>query len=593
MEYSVDQGLNDPAASEANRLGFGAPEASARASVESIAALCFKARVGMMITDQDGRIILVNAEFTRITGYAAEEAVGRTPALLHSGKQGPMFYRDMWRGLRQDHYWQGEIWNQRKNGQFIAEWLTISAILDEAGNPSHFVGIFSDITKNKEVESEVHRLAYYDPLTQLPNRRLLQDRLGQALVNSHRTKHYGALLFLDLDDFKDINDSRGHSIGDQLLIEVARRLRHRVRAGDTVARQGGDEFIVILDNLGGDTTNAANLARRITEELADCVAKPYRLGGVELHCVTSIGISLIRDQASVEELLRQADMALYKAKSCGGDTVCFFDPSMQAALDKRSVVLRELRQALPSRQLELHFQPQLDAQGTIQGAEALLRWHHPTLGMVPPGEFIHLAEETSLIMPIGRWVLETACAHLKRWTTEFPSQRIVLAVNVSPRQFRHPCFVDEVRDILRATAIDSTRLKIELTESLLIDNVDETVARMHELRALGVRFSLDDFGTGFSSLAYLKRLPLDQLKIDRSFVNDLESDPNDAAIVHTIITMGHTLGLDVIAEGVETAAQLDYLRAHGCHAFQGYFFSRPLPVAEFEAALRANTVNLT
>jgi diguanylate cyclase (GGDEF)-like protein len=452
--------------------------------------------------------------------------------------------------------------------------------------PSAVRVVLADITERKHAEEEIHHLAFYDPLTELPNRRLVQDRLGRALAISNRSRHYGALLFLDLDNFKTLNDTRGHDVGDQLLIESARRISASLRAGDTVARLGGDEFLVLLEGLSTEMQDAAVQARHVGEKIREALSEPYLLAGREFRCAASIGATLFFAEAeSVETLLKHADLAMYKAKDAGRNTLRFFDPAMQTALDVRSALETDLRRATEGGQLRLYYQPQVDNASRLIGAEALLRWEHPERGMVMPGSFISLAEETSLIRPIGEWVLTTACVQIKAWSTASATRDLKLAVNVSARQFRQPGFVDQVRKILTQTGANPQSLKIELTESMVLDDVGDTFEKMHALKALGIGFSLDDFGTGSSSLSYLTRLPLDQLKIDRSFVVNLPDDRNDAIIAQTIITMGKSLGLDVIAEGVETEAQREFLDRHDCSAYQGYLFSRPLPLAEFSRLL--------
>ncbi|TVT56335.1 MAG: EAL domain-containing protein [Sedimenticola thiotaurini] len=548
-----------------------------------IAAIAFESQEGMMVSDSHGVIVRVNQAFTRLTGYSAAEAVGQTASLLRSGRHDKLFYDHMWQALRDRGFWQGEIWNKRKSGKVYAEWLTISAVKDPKGVITHYVGTFSDITQNKEAEAEIHRLAYYDSLTFLPNRRLLLDRLSQALAISARNGHHGALLFLDLDNFKVLNDTRGHAVGDLLLKEVAQRLRVEVREGDTVSRLGGDEFVVLLEELSVNATESAFAAQMVSEKLVSALAVPYKLDGCEFHYTTSIGVTLFHGHAdSVDTLLRQADMAVYRAKRDGRNRQCFFDPTMQSKLDEHSAMVVDLRQAMQRGELALYFQPQMDNKQRIIGAEALLRWQHPQRGLVMPDVFIPVAEETGLIIPIGQWVLECACSQIKVWSEHSATRELCLAINVSPLQFRQSGFVEDVERILVATGADPHRLRIELTEGLVIENVADTINRMQVLKALGIGFSMDDFGTGFSSLSYLKRLPLDELKIDRSFVNDLVTDPNDAAIAKTIIIMGQTLGLNVIAEGVETEEQLALLKQYGCNAFQGYLFSRPIPLSAFE-----------
>ena len=551
-----------------------------------IAAIAFESQEGMIVTDTKGVIVRVNQAFTNLTGYSAAEAVGRTPALLGSGRHSQAFYQRMWQTLEQQRYWQGEMWNRRKNGKIYAEWLTISAVTAPDGSVTHYVGTFSDITRDSEAEAEIHRMAYYDPLTHLPNRRLLMDRLGQALAASRRNGRYGALLFLDLDNFKTLNDTRGHDIGDLLLIEIAQRLNTSMREGDTVGRLGGDEFVLMLEDLSEDVEEAVLQSGMVGMKVREAIASPYLLKGVEFTCTTSIGVSLFcNHDASADDLLKHADLAMYHAKKSGRNTLCFFDPDMQAKLVEHSALENDLRHALERRQLRLHYQIQVDSARRAIGAEALLRWEHPGRSLVTPAEFIPLAEETGLIVPIGLWVLQTACARIRDWSANPATRDLQLAINVSARQFRQSDFVEQVQQALSATGINPARLKIELTESMVLDNVSDTITKMHALKALGVSFSMDDFGTGHSSLSYLKQLPLDQLKIDQSFVRDLATDPNDAAIVRAIITLGQTFGLNVIAEGVETEAQREFLELNGCHAFQGYLFSRPLPPEAFEKFL--------
>lgn len=550
---------------------------------QRISAITFETQEGVVVTDANGVILQVNRAFTRLSGFSAKEAIGQKPSILKSNRHDITFYQQMWQTLTSKGFWQGEIWNRRKDGEIYVEWLTISAVTGPDGTTTHYVGTFSEITKNKEAEAEIHQLAYYDPLTKLPNRRLFHDRIDQALAGSNRSRQCGALMFIDLDNFKALNDTRGHDIGDQLLVEMAHRIQADLRGDDTVARLGGDEFLVMLEGLSTDVQEAAIQAGLVGEKIRQALAQPCDLEGQEFRCGASIGVAMFRGQEEpIKTLLKHADLAMYKAKSAGRDAIRFFDPAMQIALDERTVLETDLRRGLERGQFCLHFQAQVVSGGHLIGAEALLRWVHPDRGLVAPADFIPLAEETGLILPIGEWVLRTGCVQIKTWSCSSATRDLRLAVNVSPRQFRQPDFVQQVRHILAETGADPTRLKIELTESLVIDNVEDVIARMHELKGLGIGFSMDDFGTGFSSLSYLKRLPLDQLKIDRAFIRDLASNTNDAAIVHTIITMGKTLGLDVIAEGVETEAQVKQLNEYGCLAYQGYLFARPLPLAAFE-----------
>ena len=551
-----------------------------------IAAVAFACQNGMVITDPGGVILRVNHSFTRLTGYRADEAIGLTPAVLKSGRHDALFYRRMWNELREKGYWQGEIWNRRKNGQIYAEMLTITAVITPGGMTSHYVASFSDITEDKQAEAEIHRLAYYDALTRLPNRRLLQDRLGQALAGIARSGLYGALFLIDLDNFKALNDTRGHDVGDLLLIEVAQRLRARVREGDSVARLGGDEFVLLVEGLAADANEAAALAKKLGDKLRQAFEPPCRVEGQDYHCKLSIGVCLFTTQDTVEDLFKRADLALYQAKNAGRDRLRFFDPAMQAAMDLRSSLEADLRQALKLDQLRLYHQPQIDTAGRLIGVEALLRWEHPQRGLVPPNDFIALAENTGLILPIGRWILDATCALLKTWENDARTRSLPVAVNVSARQFRQADFVAQVKASLDAHGVNPVRLKLELTESVVLKDVEDTIEKMLSIKRLGVTFSLDDFGTGYSSLSYLAQLPLDQLKIDQSFVRNLPGARKDEAIARTIISLGRELGMNVIAEGVETEAQRRFLEAHNCHAFQGYLFSRPLPPGELKSYLQ-------
>ncbi len=547
-----------------------------------IAAIAFASQGGMVITDPQGVILRVNPAFTRLTGYSAEEAIGQTPALLKSKRHDPLFYQRMWDSLIGNGYWQGEIWNKRKNGEIYPELLSITAITTPDRGLTHYIGSFYDITESKNAEAEIHRLAFYDPLTHLPNRRLLQDRLTHAIATSERSRRYGAICFIDLDNFKALNDTRGHDAGDLLLVEVAQRLRMVVRESDTVARQGGDEFVVLLENLDADMHEATAQAKLLGEKLHSAIEKPFNLRGHEYHCKISTGISLFHGKDTAEELFKHADLALYQAKNAGRNGLRFFDPGMKAALALRNSLEAELRQALKHDQLQLYYQPQVDAARRMIGVEALLRWQHPKRGLVVPDDFIPLAEDTGLILPIGIWVLETVCNLLKTWEEYAWTRALPVAVNISVRQFRQPGFVDQVQRILETSGANPARLKLELTENLVLQNVENTIEKMQAIKQLGVHFSMGDFGTGYSSLSYLAQLPINELKIDKSFVRNLPGRRNDATIARTIITMGQGLKMDIIAEGVETEAQREFLESHGCHAYQGYLFSEPLPLATIE-----------
>ncbi len=548
-----------------------------------IGAAAFESQEGMMVTDADSVILRVNRAFTEITGYTAEEVVGQTPSLLKSSRHDAEFYRAMWETINRTGGWQGEVWDRRKNGEIYPKWLTISAVKDLDGVVTHYLGAQSDITERKKAEDRIENLAFFDQLTGLPNRTLLLDRLKQAMAASSRSGNFGALLLIDLDNFKTLNDTRGHDIGDLLLQQVAQRLLLCVREGDTVARLGGDEFVAVLAGLNTGKGDAATDIETVAEKILAALNQSYALGDVAHHSTASIGVTLFRgDLASCDDLMKQADLAMYKSKAAGRNVVRFFDPTLESAVKDRAAMEHDLRRAVAEKQFVLHYQAQVVDEGRLTGAEVLVRWQHPQRGMVPPAEFIPLAEITGLILPLGRWVLETACRQLALWATRPEMAHLTVAVNVSAHQFRQADFVDQVLAVLRDTGANPQRLKLELTESLLVANVEEVIEKMFALKARGVGFSLDDFGTGYSSLSYLKRLPLDQLKIDQSFVRDVLTDPNDASIAKTIIALAQNLGLGVIAEGVETEAQRDFLASSGCHAYQGYFFSRPLPLEGFE-----------
>ena len=532
----------------------------------------------------DGTTSYWNKASETLYGYTAQEAMGSNLFDLII----PPVMRDTVRTHVEQMFATGEVIPagelqlQRKDGTLV-DVFSSHAYIQVPGQPPEMFCIDIDISGRKAAEDEARYLAFYDALTELPNRRLLVDRLQQVLAGSTRSGMATAVLFVDLDNFKTLNDTRGHEVGDMLLTEVARRLQSHVRELDTVARLGGDEFVVVLQNLGTDPTEAADQARMLGEMLRARLAQPYDLAGHEYHCAASIGITLLHGQrTTVDEILKQADMAMYRAKDAGRNTLRFFDPDMQQAVNRRAMLEAELHNGLKQGQFLLLYQPQVDETGRIQGAEALVRWQHPEHGMVPPGEFIALAEDTGLIVPLGLWVMETALRQQAQWRNVPALAHLTLAINVSARQFHQDDFVTQVLNLLHTTGADPTHIKLELTESLLLKNVDSVITTMRALRAYGLGFSLDDFGTGYSSLSYLKRLPLDQIKIDQGFVRDALVDPNDAAIARSIIALAGSLGLSVIAEGVETEAHHQFLLYHGCKAFQGYFFGRPMAQTEFE-----------
>jgi len=556
-----------------------------------IAAAAFEAQEGMLVTDADQVILRVNEAFSAITGYSASEIVGQKPQILSSGRHDKAYFSAMWEGIVKTGAWQGEIWNKRKNGTVFPEWISITSVKNAAGEVTNYVATFIDITERKAAESEIEYLAFYDQLTRLPNRRLLLDRLQQALASSARSGTEGALLFIDLDNFKDLNDTLGHDKGDLLLKLVAERLSACVREGDTVARLGGDEFVMMIEGLSSVPEEAAAQSKLIGEKVLKSLNQPYPLADREHHSTPSIGVTLFSDQKNdIDELLKRADLAMYKAKQAGRNTLCFFDPDMQAAVTARTAMESDMRVGLRDGQFLVHYQPQVNNLGELTGVEALLRWQHPLRGLVPPAEFIPVAELSGLILPLGDWVLETACRQIVAWSGKAETAGLSMAINVSARQFRHPDFVSHVLEALWRTGANPSRLKLELTESLLLSDVEDVIAKMSALKGRGVGFSLDDFGTGYSSLAYLKRLPLDQLKIDQSFVSDVVANSNDAAITGAIVALAHQLGLSVIAEGVETEAQRDFLIRHGCHAYQGYLFGRPVSIEELEGMLELGAI---
>ncbi len=555
-----------------------------------VAATAFEAREGMMITSPQARILRVNKAFSEVTGFSAEQAVGQTPQILRSERHPDRFFRTMWRALNETGSWRGELWNRRPNGEDYPVWLTITAVKDERGQTSHYVATLTDITERKASEARINRLAFYDSLTELPNRRLLHDRLDQALATSARMGNLGAILFLDLDDFKTLNDNRGHYIGDLLLIAVAKRLRDSVRQEDTVGRLGGDEFLVVLEGLSKDRDQAQAQVQSFAEKILDHLNQPYQLEDSEYVATPSLGITLFDPEIQdCDELLKQADQAMYQAKASGRNTYRFFDPQMQLQSAERFALQAQLREALVNQQFTLHYQAQMDNLDQCLGVEALIRWQHPKRGLVSPQEFIPLAEESGLILPLGQWILEAACAQLLSWAQTPATAKLNLAINISARQFQHPQFVPQLLDTVASTGINPRRLKLELTESMLLAHQDEIIIKMNALKSQGIKLSLDDFGTGYSSLAYLKRLPIDELKIDKSFVRDILTDPNDAAIALTIIRLAQSMDLTVIAEGVETQEQRNWLEQQGCNRYQGYYFGKPVPASEFMQAEQRRT----
>jgi diguanylate cyclase (GGDEF)-like protein/PAS domain S-box-containing protein len=528
----------------------------------------------------DRRFIDVNQAFLNVMGFERGEVIGRTSLELNLWAD-PRDLENVDEILKQTSQCRNvEIQFRKKNGETL--WGLMSSSVVEIDGVQCVLTITRDISSAKAAEDEIRSLAFYDPLTGLPNRRLLMERLHVTLASSSRTGRLRALLFVDLDNFKTLNDTLGHQTGDLLLQEAAKRLTACVREADTVGRLGGDEFVLMLEDLSDLPEDAAAQAKAVGEKILSVVTQPYQLNGRECRSSASIGISVFGGRReNSNEILQQADIAMYQAKAAGRNTMRFFAPALQAAVNARAALEEDLRESIKTCQFVLYYQPQIDRNRLI-GAEALIRWRHPSRGILPPSEFIPLAEETGLILPLGKWVLDAACAQIAAWADNKQTARLAVSINISARQFHQPEFVEQVLAALDGTRADPAKLRLELTESILVENVQDVSDKMKELKSHGLRFSLDDFGTGYSSLAYLKKLPLDQVKIDRSFVRDILTEESSAAIAQTIISLSRAMGLPVIAEGVETEEQRDCLARMGCHAFQGFLFGRPLPLEEFE-----------
>ncbi|QJD92490.1 EAL domain-containing protein [Duganella dendranthematis] len=526
---------------------------------------------GVVVLDAEGTIVAVNPAFTQITGYTEAEAMGRDRTLTRSGRHEQSFYEDMWQEQMDKGFWRGELWSVRKNGEMYLEFLTVSAVRDTRGRATHYVGVFSDITKAKESQEKLDHLAHHDPLTALPNRLLFHDRLQHALLRAARDGEQLALLFIDLDRFKNVNDTLGHHIGDELLKQVAKALQDRLREGDTLARLGGDEFIVLLENIENQYG-----ASQVAEKLVQMFEEPFMVAGHELFVTCSVGISLFPDDAAdLNMLIRNADVAMYQAKARGRNGFSFYAPSMTGEGVERLRLETFLRRSIEKEEIFLNYQPQVEIDtGRLVGVEALVRWNHPELGLIPPIRFIPLAEDTGFINQLGKWVLHEACRQMVRWQDaglHVPK----IAVNLSAKQFERGSIVNMVADILRDTGLEPQRLQLEVTESVIM-NTGDAMVFINDLHSIGVALAIDDFGTGYSSLAYLKQLPVQTLKIDRSFIKDISTDVNDEAIAIAIIQLGKSMNLSVIAEGVETEEQAAFLLRHGCNLAQGYFYSRPV-----------------
>ncbi len=540
-----------------------------------IVAVTFQSHEAVIITDVLGVIQRVNQACTEITGYQESELIGKNARILSSDRQDKAFYKKLFIELARKGVWEGELWNQRKNGEIYPERITITAVYDGA-KVTHYVGICSDITEQKATEREIEKLAFYDPLTRLANRRLLLDRLQQALVANQRNQKYGALIYMDLDRFKSINDNLGHHIGDELLIQISDRISRVIRAEDTASRLGGDEFVVLMSDTGTVESDAIDKAALVAEKLRETIHQPFTLSVGEYVFSTSIGVTVFYENKSFpEEVLEQADTAMYRSKKLGRNQVSFFSSQMQAEYHQRMQLETMLQQAIAEQQFMAYYQGQTDASGHLISAEALIRWPHPEKGMISPADFIPVADESHLIIEIGNWMLAEVCHQIKRWQ-EAGFYLDHVAVNISPRQFRQADFVAQVELALKTAGIESQYLMLELTEGIVIEDIDNTIRKMKQIQALGIAISIDDFGTGYSSLAYLKQLPLTQLKIDQGFVRDISQDAADEVIVETIIALAHKLELEVIAEGVETVEQLDFLQEKGCEKYQGYYFYKPM-----------------
>lgn len=538
----------------------------------------------MLITDADNCITEVNHAFTQLTGYALEEVQGKNPHILSSGEQSPEFYQAMWQTLLRDDHWHGEIVDRRKDGSTYPKWLSISLVRNETGEIVNHIASFTDITEQKRAESEIRKLAYYDSLTGLFNRFSLLVQLEQELAKAHRNQTLLALMFIDLDRFKDINDTLGHHVGDGLLIQVANRLRGVMRESDLVARHGGDEFVLLLSDI-----HHADEAALVANKIISHIAQPYEVEGHRLYTSPSIGISIYpEDGDDVGVLMQNADLAMYHAKSNGGNNFYFFDPDMNNKASERMKTENSLRLAVERDEFELYYQPQLALDGRVIAAEALIRWNHPERGLLLPDSFIHISEETGLIVPIGRWVLETACRQLRQWTDQGLALERV-SVNVSAQEFLQESFVEFVNRSISKAGIRPEQIELEVTENAAMDNSEEVINVMNSLRTSGVRLAIDDFGTGYSSLSYLRIFPIDQLKIDRSFIQDLEADPADLAITVSTIELSHKLGIEVVAEGIDSEWQSQVLLHHGCDLRQGYLYSKPLPADDFVKFLIAKS----
>jgi diguanylate cyclase (GGDEF)-like protein/PAS domain S-box-containing protein len=561
-----------------------------------ISEVAFETSDAIMITDADGYIVRTNQAFLDITGYGSGDVIGKNARMINSGRHDKIFNAEteMWKLLLDNGSWTGEILDKRKNGEVYPKWMKITAVKNGQQEITHYVVIFNDLSERRNREEEIRNLASYDKLTRLPNRHLFLDRFGEKLASSTRPGNFGAVLLIDLDRFKVLNETLGHDCGDMLLIEVAARLKNSVREMDTVARLGADEFIVLIEDISDNLDETSRKVGLVAEKIREYLEHPFFCNGHPLLTSSSIGISMYRGNDTTGDVLVQhAEMAMYQAKDAGRNSIRFFDPVMQDKVTEHARMENDLRQAVSRREFHLHYQMQVDNNNRPVGAEALLRWNHPERGVVLPGVFIPIAEESMLILEIGEWVMDNACRQLALWAENNETSQLTLAVNVSAKQFAIAGFVEGVANVLKKHQVDPTRLKLELTESVMLEDMDSTIKKMHALKALGVGLSIDDFGIGYSSLSYLKQLPLDQLKIDQSFVQGITNDGSDAMLVQTIIDLATNFRMNVIAEGVETQAQLTFLKHHECMTFQGFLFGMALPVQEFERLLHRIATELT
>jgi diguanylate cyclase (GGDEF)-like protein/PAS domain S-box-containing protein len=547
-----------------------------------IAAVALEINEAVAITDANNVIVKVNDAFTRLTGYNTEDVIGKSPKILKSGFHDKEFYEEMWTSINNHQEWSGEIWDKRKDGTLYPKKITIKTVLDENRKVSNYVSVFSDISSIKETQDRINKLAFYDDLTKLPNRQYLMRSLSMKISTQSKNNH--AVIFVDLDNFKTFNDTKGHAFGDQILVKTGSRLLGCLRDCDVVSRIGGDEFVIIISDLSQNNARAKEQLEMIVKKIQVAINEQLDINGNECYITASLGVCIFKhNEAKIDELLMWADTAMYQAKYGGRNAFKFFEPNMLINIEKRASLEDDLRFAVEREEIELHLQLQVDENENAVGAEALIRWLHPTRGLVSPDEFIPVAENSGLMAKIGSWVLRKACTYLVDWESDPEKCLLQIAVNVSYSQFKQSSFVDDLLDIIKDTKANPTRLKIEFTESLVLADVDDGIKKMNQLRDAGIELSLDDFGTGYSSLSYLKKLPINQLKIDRSFIRDIMHDVNDEVIVRTIIVMAKSLDLDIVAEGVETREQFEKLKKNSGLKYQGYLFGRPLPFNLFES----------